>query len=125
MTVADTSYLVEAILRDASLLEDQTFIAPDLALYEVVNVIWKHETIIRDLKDAPSLVAAFLALISAETIQLLRPDEKLLKHSYSLSVKHGVTVYDSIFIALALELGSELKTFDDRQHNIFLKEIKS
>ena len=41
MKVADSSYLIEGILRDAALFENETLVAPDLALYEVVNTIWK------------------------------------------------------------------------------------
>jgi predicted nucleic acid-binding protein len=41
MKVADSSFLIQALLRDAGLLENETFIAADLALYEVVNTLWK------------------------------------------------------------------------------------
>jgi hypothetical protein len=39
MKVADSTYLIEALLREASILENESFIAPDLALYEVVNTL--------------------------------------------------------------------------------------
>jgi predicted nucleic acid-binding protein len=51
MIVADTSYLVEGLLRDASLLQEDT-LSPELALYEVANTVWKHEFILRDLKNS-------------------------------------------------------------------------
>jgi predicted nucleic acid-binding protein len=125
MKVADSSYLIEGILRDASLLENERFVAPDLSLYEVVNTLWKHETILRDLSDSSERIHLFLELIATETIQLVRPDRKLLDESYSLSVKHRVPIYDMIFVALALELGLELKTLDSRQSKILTKEQHS
>ena len=122
MIVADTSYVVEAIIRDASLLEGDTIITPDLTLYEAVNTLWKHDTLIGDLKDSSLRVDLLLELISVGAIQLVRPDERLLKNTYALSAKHEVSIYDMVFVALALELGLELKTFDNKQANILSKE---
>ncbi len=125
MKVADSSYLIEGLLREASLLENEIFVAADLSLYEVVNTLWKHETILRDLSDSSERIRLFLELISTETIQLVRPDRKLLDESYSLSVKHRLPIYDTIFVALALELGLELKTLDSSQSKILTKEQQS
>jgi len=122
MIVADTSFIVEAILRDASLLEGETIITPDLTVYETVNTLWKHETLIGDLKDSSLRVTLLLELISAGAIQLVRPDEKLLKDTCALSAKHRLPIYDMVFVALALELGLELKTFDNEQANILSGE---
>jgi len=122
MIVADTSFIVEAVLRDARLLEGETVITPDLALYETVNTLWKHETLIRDLKDSSLRVALLMELVSAGPVRLVRPDEKLLKDTYALSVKHRVPIYDTVFVALALELGLELRTFDSRQVNVLSEE---
>jgi predicted nucleic acid-binding protein len=57
LKVADSSYLIEGILRNATLLESESFLSPDLALYEVVNALWKHETLMRDLKDPQSTLS--------------------------------------------------------------------
>jgi len=122
MKAADSSYLIEGILRDASLLENETFISPDLALYEVVNTVWKHETLIKDLKESWARINLFLELVSAETLRLVRPDKKLLEETYSLSRKHMVPTYDMVFVALALDLGLELKTYDSRQTAIMSEE---
>jgi predicted nucleic acid-binding protein len=122
MTVADSSYLVEAILRNASLLEDDTFIAPDLALYEIPNTMWKHQILFADLKEPSPFFDLFFQLLESETIQLVRPDARLLKHAYALSVKHRSSLYDTVFISLALDLGLELKTFDDNQKRILSEE---
>ena len=122
MIVADTSFIVEAILRDASLLEGETIITPDLTIYETVNTLWKHETLIGDLKDSFLRVTLLLELISAGAIQLVRPDEKLMRDTYALSAKHRLPIDDMVFVALALELGLELKTFDNEQANILSGE---
>jgi predicted nucleic acid-binding protein len=122
MNVADSSYLVEGILRDASLLENEAFAAPDLALYEVVNTLWKHEVLIGDVKNASLSFGVFLDLIANQNVELLRPDKRLLDEAYALSVRHKIPIYDMVFVALALQLGLELRTFDDRQSKILSSE---
>ena len=122
MKVADSSYLTEGILRDAALLEKETLVSPDLALYEVVNTLWKHEILIGDVKDSQERIELLLDLISNEQVRLVRPDKKLLNESYALSLKHRLPIYDSIFVALALQLNMDLATFDNKQSTVLTKE---
>jgi len=96
MIAADSSYLVEGILRDARLIENETIVAPDLALHEVINTLWKRETVIGDLDDSSSHLGLVLELVSAGAILLVRPDRKLLNGTYVLSVKHRTPVYDTV-----------------------------
>jgi predicted nucleic acid-binding protein len=122
LKVADSSYLIEGILRDAALLENEILVSPDLALYEVVNALWKHEKLLRDLKDPQERIELLLGLVSNERVQLVRPDRRLLNESYALSVKHGLSIYDSVFITLALQLKMELATFDSKQSTVLSEE---
>ena len=125
MNVADSSYLIQGILREADLLANETFVTPDLALYEVINALWKHETLMKDLKEPWVRIGLFSELVSAEIIQLIRPDKKLLEKTYLLSRKHRASTYDMVFVALALELGLELKTYDSQQSTIMSKETQT
>jgi predicted nucleic acid-binding protein len=114
--------LAQGVLRDASLFEHDTLIAPDLALYEVANTLWKHETLIGDLKDPHARIELLLELVANRRIQLVRPDKKLLDHTYALSIKHKLPVYDCVFVALALQLKTELLSLDGKQSMILSKE---
>ena len=122
MKIADSSYIIEGILRDATLLENETLVSPDLVLYEVANTLWKHETLIGDLRDSQQRIELLLDLVSNERVQLVRPDRKLLNETYALSLKHRLPIYDSIFVALALQLKIELATFDSKQSNVLRQE---
>lgn len=122
MKVADSSYLIEGILRDATLLEKETLVTPDLALYEVVNALCKHETLIRDLKNPQERIELLSDLVSNERVQLVRPDRRLLNGTYALSVRSGLAIYDCVFIALALQLKMELATFDSKQSAVLSEE---
>jgi predicted nucleic acid-binding protein len=53
---------------------------------------------------------------------MLRPDAKLLAKAFALFVTHRIPTYDTVFVALALQLGVELKTYDSRQSSIFSQE---
>jgi len=122
LRVADSSYLIEAILRDAKLLENEAVVSPDLVLYEVVNALWKHETLFHDLQDSQARIELLSDLISNQRVQLVRPDRELLNQTYALSAKHRQPIYDCIFIALALQLKMELVTFDRKQSAILSEE---
>jgi len=122
LKIADSSYIIEGILRDATLLENETLVSPDLVLYEVANTLWKHETLIGDLRDSQQRIELLLDLVSNERVQLVRPDRKLLNETYALSLKHRLPIYDSIFVALALQLKIELATFDSKQSSVLRQE---
>lgn len=118
MIVADSSYLIEGLLKDSSLLEDEEIVTPELALYEVTNAIWKHETVLTDIKDGEAFLELFLELIEVQAIRLVRPDEKIIRKAYTLASDKNTTFYDTIFVVLALELGLDLKTFDKTQEQL-------
>jgi predicted nucleic acid-binding protein len=91
----------------------------------VINTIWKHETLIKDVRDSWARINLLLELVSAETVQLVRPDRKLLDETYDLSRKYRMSTYDTVFVALAIELGLELKTYDAKQAAIMSKEKRN
>ncbi len=123
MKVADSSYIVEGLLRRKELLEEDILITVDLALYEAVNAVWKHQFLIKDLGDGVPYVSILYGLVESGRIRVIRPGEELMKHGYSLAAKSHRSIYDAIFIALALELTSDLATFDKRQAELLQKEI--
>lgn len=118
MIVADTSYLIEGLLKDASLLEHEVVITPDLALYEVNNAIWKHEVILKDIKDGKPYLDLMFELASTQALRFVRPDKMVAREAYRLACKKKCTFYDAIFVVLALELGLDLKTFDEAQRSL-------
>lgn len=120
MIVADSSYLVEGLLKNASFLESEEIIAPDLAFYEVINSVWKHEVILKDIKDGKPYLKLLFELVTAQWVRFVRPDEKIVKDGYRLSLEKRRNFYDTIFVALALDLGLPLKTLDDVQRRLMV-----
>lgn len=119
--VADSSYIAAALLEDARLLEkdDELFLSPDLAFYEVISAIWKHQVVLKKVADARRHVDSFLKLIDSGKLQLIKPDQRIAHQAYDLAVVQKVGFYDAVFVALAKELGADLRTFDKKQAEIF------
>ena len=89
--------------------------APELVAYEVTNAIWKHEHLLKDLENGKPYVSIFYGLIEAGKIKIITPNEELMQESYSIAKRQGITVYDAVFVSLAIKLGLTLKGYDKLQ----------
>ncbi|MDA4118053.1 MAG: type II toxin-antitoxin system VapC family toxin [Thaumarchaeota archaeon] len=125
MKVADSSFIVEGLLKRKELLEQDLLITVDLAVYEVVNAIWKHQFLLKDLNDGPAYVSILHGLMKSGRIRVIRPGAELLQRGYSLAANNRRSIYDTIFVALALDLTSELATFDKSQAELLERELGS
>lgn len=118
MFIAESSYPVEVLLKDASLPERRTIVAPDIAFYEVINAVWKHEVILKDLKDRKLHLELLFELASTNAIRFVNPDAQVVKKAYELACEKRCTFHDAIFVVLALHPGVELETFDEEQRTL-------
>lgn len=86
------------------------FLAPDLLFAETANAIWKK---IRrgelTAADGQRLVAD-IGRSAVETV----PCRALAEDAHALANATGRTVYDSLYVALAIRLDTRLITADDR-----------
>ncbi len=125
IVVADSSYIVEGLLKDISLLQGYYILSPDYGLYEVLNGVWKHQVLLKKIVDPETILTAFFDLVSAQRIRFVALEETTIRSAYALAVETRSSLYDIIFIALARELDVELKTLDKRQKAIFNKNPKT
>lgn len=117
--MADSSYVVEGLLKDVSLFEGFVICCPDYSIYEILNAVWKHQVLLKRIKDSRIIIDTLFDLISAQNIQFLTLKEKTIREAYNLAMKTKMPIYDVVFVILAKELGVELNTFDKRQAAIF------
>ena len=86
------------------------YIAPDLLFAETANTIWKKvrrgEVLAR---DGERLVAD-VGRAAVETV----PSRALVADAYALAVVTGHTVYDAMYLALAVRLDTRMITADER-----------
>jgi predicted nucleic acid-binding protein len=86
------------------------YMAPDLLFPEVGNVVWKKVRR-RELeeREARQLVKD-LAGVSVETVG----SRSLLQEAFAVALTTGTTVYDAMYLTLAVRLGTAVITGDDR-----------
>lgn len=123
MIVADSSFIIEGIITNKENLKDQ-IITPQLAVYEVANAIWKQDCLLKKFPDGQVYLELFYGLIDSGKITLLYPNPNLMQESYQIAKTNSIAIYDSIFICLAIRLGLNLKTLDQKQDDIFKRLTK-
>lgn len=117
--VVDSSVAVKWYLpepgsdRAAALLRSgPRLIAPDLLLAEVGNVLWKRR------RDVPvTEIGAIAAALTGACPVSLYPSRALLEGALSIALAHDRSVYDSLYLALAVGVDCPLVTADERLHN--------
>lgn len=86
---------------------------PDLILYELANALRYSRKL--NARDVESALENFTSL----GIEIITPNEALLKEAVRLAINHDITVYDAAYVALAKSLGVELITADKKlQHKL-------
>ena len=92
---------------------DLDFSAPHLMLVEVANVLWKH------VRQGHLDRAAGSRILSAldEAPFHWYEDAALFRDAFLLAADTGRTVYDSLYLTLAIREGHPLVTADRRFHN--------
>jgi len=130
--VLDSSILVKLVLAEPgsekarshiekALKEGCSLYAVDITLIEGLNAIWKHAKLYKALKEGEALSAAkdFAEIYDGLNILTVRG---LLEEAIKLSLKLGITVYDSAQVAAAQKLKATLYTADQKLYN-FSKNI--
>jgi predicted nucleic acid-binding protein len=119
--VADASVIVAFVLEEPGwenyidILE--YCFTVDHAVKEVLNAIWKsYRNGVLSLEEA---VLKSQVLKKMMNVNILLFDEvDLLDEAFKISLGHNITVYDALYIALALKLGKPFATLDLRQRRV-------
>jgi predicted nucleic acid-binding protein len=86
---------------------------PDLMYPEVGNILWK-KTRRGDLTVEQA--RAIVRLVAAAPLEIY-PSAPLFEAAFEIAASTGRTVYDSLYVALAVQLGTRLVTADERLFN--------
>jgi len=89
------------------------FIVPDLFWAEFANVIWKAIRLGRLSKAAGEDAPTSLMERNFPSV----PSLKLLGNAFQIATAYERTVYDSLYVALAVQTKSQLITADERLAN--------
>ena len=125
--VPDTSALARLYVPDGPIPEgleeavnaawrgEIVLVVPELALAEFVQVLWKKEQAgyLRSL-EVDEIVAAFMEL----PLEIVGHKDFLI-NALSLSRRYGLTVYDSLFLSVAVSKSAKLLTADQQLQKAF------
>lgn len=92
---------------------DVQFVVPDLFFAEFGNILWKAERLKR---CSPLTADLALEAIVGRNIPSF-PTGPLLKSALLIARRYGRTVYDSLYLALAVEADASFVTADERLAN--------
>lgn len=124
MNVADSSYIVDRLVRERGDFVDEECLAPDFVVPEVVNAILVQQETLHILADGKPYVRALFEAIDADSLKLVVVSQPLVESALDIAVRNGEAIYDSIFVALALEHGDGLKTIDRKQAQVYENELR-
>lgn len=92
---------------------DVQFLVPDLFWLELANALWK--AVWKETLDHPGADTAYAKVTDLEIPTI--PSHDLLPKALQLAVTYRRTVYDSLYVALAMQSQSVLITADERLAN--------
>lgn len=100
-------------LLASSRREEVRFLVPDLFWVELANALWKA---VRRNEISSNNAASAIFFVRDLDITTL-PSIDIVPQAMDLAISHGRTVYDSLYVALAVQSKSEMITADERLAN--------
>ena len=100
-------------LLDAYDKDEVRFVVPDLFYVETASAIWKAVRVGRVLRAFGDQALALLTQREFPTVPSLR----LLDKAFQIAMDRGRTVYDCLYVALAVQADAQLITADERLAN--------
>jgi predicted nucleic acid-binding protein len=122
--VIDSSSLVKFFSKEedwekiAKIIEEGV-ITLDLSIKEVANALWKK--ILMGEMNEDIAIKIIYDLLKGEAIIIVNQDEYLIE-AFKIANRNKITIYDSLFIALAKSKNLELVTSDKKQYEIAKNE---
>jgi predicted nucleic acid-binding protein len=89
------------------------FVVPDLFYAEIASAIWKAIRVGRISRAFGDQALVLLTQREFATV----PSLKLLDKAFQIATDHARSVYDSLYVALAVQTNSQLITADERLAN--------
>ena len=124
--VIDSSTLAVFLLKErgwqnlrALLLEKPYTL--ELAVKEVANAIWRRTRLLGDISEQKAVTLLNDLLEIKRNILRTEQQDQYIQHALNISLRHRITLYDSLFIAQAASKKATLITSDKKQHEVAVK----
>jgi predicted nucleic acid-binding protein len=99
-----------------TLSKDEPIIAPNMALFETMNVLWDYSVNRKKLNNDDALLAFDRLSRIWARIKHVDSDD-LHKVSMTVALDSKLTIYDSLYVATSILYKSPLLTFDKEIHS--------
>ncbi|MFZ8855691.1 MAG: type II toxin-antitoxin system VapC family toxin [Candidatus Nanopusillus sp.] len=124
MRVIDSSSLVKFFSKEegwekVAQIISEGVITLDLSIKEVANALWKK--ILKGDLNEDIAIKILYDLLKREAMIIVNQDEYLIE-AFKITNRNKITIYDSLFIALAKSKNLELVTSDIKQYEIAKNE---
>jgi len=120
--VIDASSLVKYLLKEDNWLGVEEWLVKDdvytldHAVKEILNALWKATALLKVLPVEVALEKRRLLLeMVNNNVVTLKSQDEVIDDAFLMALKHGVTVYDALYIAYADKIKASLLTSDERQ----------
>ena len=115
MKVIDSSVIIKFFSKEPGWMKAKEHLAIasatiELAVKELGNALWKKVR-----RNEIALGDAFEILTTFPSAITVLDQRKYMKKALEIAVEHEITIYDSIFIAVAVENAYEFITCDKKQ----------
>jgi len=123
--VIDASALIAFFLREEEWENLKPYMkrgfSVDHVVKEFYNAVWKAMYLLKtlDYESMQKVLELFNSYI--ENNLILEPEEKYIDKALNIALEAGITIYDSLYIALALDKKTPLLTLDRKQRDTALK----
>jgi len=122
--ILDSNILIKLVLNEVGSKEARTAVANflkkgyalqtiDLALAESLNVIWKHASVLKDLKAEEANPAAEDLIRIYDGLNIIAARE-IAAEAMPIALTRNISIYDSLYIAGAQKMSSTLYTADQK-----------
>jgi predicted nucleic acid-binding protein len=118
--VIDSSILAKFILREEGWERIRDVISRkpytlELAMEEVVNVIWRRITLLADISIEKAFILLSDLLEMKKTLLIVEPQDHYLNQALKIAVENKISIYDVLFIAQAITKQATLVSSDREQ----------
>jgi predicted nucleic acid-binding protein len=123
--VVDTSAVIAFFLKEEGWENLKPYMkrgfSVDHVVKEFYSAVWKAMYLLKtlDYESMQKVLELFNSYI--ENNLILEPEEKYIGKALNIALEAGITIYDSLYIALALDKKTPLITLDRKQKDTALR----
>lgn len=128
MIILDASFIIKLILVEEGseeawgcieefVKQGEELASIDIALPEVLNALWKHYTLIKDINR--EVLDGALSDLLVLWSKLVKVDSaKTAEIAMDIAIKYNITIYDALYLAASNKYKAALATYDNKQRQM-------